>query len=182
MFDINYISQDLDKLQSINENIYRQCEDVQSILEGLKSKIDDLNQTLVQNKYLIKDKGIRTFENEINPDSLRFHFPRTYRTDVKVKWILKNHFQKGTKIAEISEVLNAYNNMPVKIDNVVRRLRRDGVLGLVKYNKSNKLGFWGLSEWIDENGFKDGFVPSGSDLPLVIKTVEVIKRKAPKGA
>jgi hypothetical protein len=136
-------------------------------------------------------------ERELNPDvpfdaaiikmkeigkriSYTVNFPRLARNDKKVLWIFENCFKKGVKINDVQDKFNDLNGFDslgneIRIDNVARTLKKNGKLIVVKYNKSNKLSFWGLSSWVDKKGFKDEFKPSDEVLPVNINTIEVVR-------
>jgi hypothetical protein len=104
-------------------------------------------------------------------------FPRTGRRDQKVLWLFENVFTTGQQFTSIQDTFTKYNglkfNKEVRIESAIKNLKSNGKLTVVKYNNSNKLSFWGLTDWIDDNGFKDEHKPKDEFLPLKIESVEV---------
>ena len=80
-------------------------------------------------------------------------FPRQAGADKQLFWLFENYFKKGVKINELQHQFNLFTGDKKRIDNVARRLKREGRLVVVKYNNSNKLSYWGLPNWIRKNDF-----------------------------
>lgn len=102
-------------------------------------------------------------------------FPKAARSDQQILWLFENYFKKAEKLSEIQRRINNFNGREVRIDNVARRMKREGHLVAVKYNRSNKLNYWGLPQWLAEknNDFHITYRPNENELPSVIYTTEV---------
>lgn len=68
------------------------------------------------------------------------------------------------------------NGKEIKLEGILRGLKRSGRLVIIKYNQSNKLSFWDLSEWVGDNDFQDEYKPL-EYLPDNIENIEVIIHK-----
>ena len=109
------------------------------------------------------------------------NFPLFGRKDKQVLWLFENWFAKGVKLIDVQ---NRYNELcgfdesgkEIRIDNVVRNLKRDGKLVVVKYNSSNKLSFWGHPSWVGEVDFLENRKPSEEFLPISTYTSEVVRK------
>ena len=107
------------------------------------------------------------------------NFPIHGRKDKQVLWIFEHKAKVGIKLSEIQEFYNDLRGLDgkgkeIRIDNVARRLKRQGKLVIVKYNNLNKASFWGLPEWVDKAGFKDELKPAEDKLPIDVHTIEVL--------
>ncbi len=151
-------------------------------------------ESLEKEKYLLLDRLIYLDElikefkaydsntlNEIfNAVKNKRGFPISGKKSQKVLWLFENVFKTGQKFLQIQEAFNEYNGLDeydnqIKLEGTVRGLKTSGKLAVVKYNKSNKLSFWGLTDWVDDNGFKDEYKPKEEFLPTTIESIEVIK-------
>lgn len=106
-------------------------------------------------------------------------FPISGRKNQKVLWLFENVFTKGQRFTSIQDTFNKYNGLDangkqIGLEGTVRGLKTSGKLVIVKYNQSNKLSFWGLTDWIDANGYKDKYKPK-EFLPHNIESIEVIR-------
>lgn len=106
-------------------------------------------------------------------------FPISEKRPEKVLWLFQNVFKTGVRSFQIQEAFNQFNGLSstgneIKLEGTLRGLKKSGKLVIVKYNQSNKLSFWGLSEWIEDNDFKNEYKPL-EYLPDEIENIEVIK-------
>lgn len=105
-------------------------------------------------------------------------FPISEKRPEKVLWLFRNVFKTGLRSFQIQEAFNQFNGVStsgkeIKLEGTLRGLKKSGKLVIVKYNQSNKLSFWGLSEWIEGNDFKNEYKPK-EYLPEVIDSLEII--------
>ncbi len=105
------------------------------------------------------------------------NFPRLAKTDKQLLWLFENYFKKGVKFSEIQNEFNMFVGKKQRVDNIARRLKREGKLVVVKYNNSNKLSYWGLPSWINElnNDFTQINTPSKEKLPHDIYEKKVVR-------
>lgn len=106
-------------------------------------------------------------------------FPISGRKNQKVLWLFGNVFKTGRRFTSIQDTFNKYNGLDpdgkeIGLEGTVRGLKTSGKLVIVKYNKSNKLSFWGLTDWVNDDGFKPEFEPKEL-LSHNIESVEVIR-------
>jgi hypothetical protein len=80
-------------------------------------------------------------------------FPMKGGTHKQILWLFDNVFTKSVKLKEVADKLEEYKGERIKIDNVVRRMRTDKKLVLVKYDNKQILSWWGKPEWLDGNDF-----------------------------
>ncbi|CAA0208092.1 hypothetical protein [Tenacibaculum maritimum] len=106
-------------------------------------------------------------------------FPISERNPQKVLWLFQNVFKTGLRSFQIQEAFNQFNGLSsngkeIKLEGTLRGLKKSGKLVIVKYNQSNKLSFWGLSDWVNDDGFKDEYKPL-EYLPNLIESTEIIE-------
>lgn len=107
--------------------------------------------TIVLKYEFGEDSSLPTF---IQPDhSNSTIFPIKAGTNKQISWLFENVFSKAIKLKEVSDKLAEYKGDKVKIDNLVRRMRTEGKLVLVKYDNKQILSWWGKPDWIDGNDF-----------------------------
>lgn len=138
-----------------------------NFVEELIKEESALVQRLELVRATIKAYGAEASESNksnINPGA----FPTKARTDKQLLWIFENSLSKGLKLKELQEKYNSLlGNDSVNIDNVARRLKREGKLVIVKYNDKNLLSYWGLPSWIDGDNFKEVHLPDAEALPEI---------------
>jgi hypothetical protein len=135
--------------------------------EGLLRRMDVINAALsvYQDNVLYSKESVTEKKPESN------YFPISGRKEKQILWMFNNSINKALKIREIQDVYNEIvGNNETSIENVVRRLKSEQKLVLVKYNGKNLLSYWGLPEWIEGNDFKDEHKPNLEDLPDIIES------------
>jgi len=168
------------------------------LLEGLLKTKDELNIIKERLDSTIKNILIVIQENELaknyskisNPEKLKEikikkylneseaikNFPLLARKDKQLLWLFENYLGCGTKLQDVQYHMNMLSGKLIRIDNVARRLKREGKLVVVKYNGANNLSFWGLPEWVLINDFKNEYKPKENYLPLEIYKKEVVRK------
>lgn len=101
-------------------------------------------------------------------------FPVSDKASEKVLWLFNNVFNEGQRFIQIQETFNRYNGTVRPLEGIIRGLKAKGKLVIVKYNKSNKLSYWGLTEWVNNDSFKTKHTPKDI-LSINIETIEVIR-------
>ncbi|AXG73301.1 hypothetical protein DVK85_03275 [Flavobacterium arcticum] len=91
--------------------------------------------------------------NVIFDSSINGVFPMKGGTVKQILWLFENVFSKSVKLKEVVEKLEEYKGENIKIDNLVRRMRTDKKLVMVKYENKQILSWWGKPEWINGNDF-----------------------------
>lgn len=139
--------------------------------ELLLKRLEYIDATLMR---LYKNESpVRLEENQFQVNT----FPISEKRPEKVLWLFRNVFRTGVRSFQIQEAFNQFNGLSskgkeIKLEGILRGLKRSGRLVIVKYNQSNKLSFWGLSEWVEDNDFKDEYKPL-EYLPDNIESIEV---------
>lgn len=144
---------------------------IKRLVEEKKKVEGTLNAiTVLLESYGVKDNSsvsnIISKLDEINDEV----FPIKQRKDKQILWLFNNVFTGAIKIGEIKEVFQKYSGNEDRIDNVVRRLKRENKLKLVKYNENNILSYWGLPNWVGEKDFLAEFKPDQDLLPEIISS------------
>lgn len=144
----------------------------------------NLKESLLQEKELLikRLKYIDDFLNKLDPNSINLsenEFPLSSTKPQKVLWLFENIFDRAVRFLEVQEAFNHYNGLDtngkqINLEGTIRGLKKSGKLVIVKYNKSNKLSFWGLNDWVNEKGLKNDYIPKDY-LPNKIESIEVIK-------
>jgi hypothetical protein len=134
--------------------------------DGLLKRIEVIDVALSSYKGDVPNQnGIAEKKPETN------YFPISGRKEKQILWIFNNSVSRGLKIREIQDVYNEIvGNSQTSIENIVRRLKSEQKLVLVKYNGKNLLSYWGLPEWIEGNDFKDEHKPNLEDLPDITES------------
>lgn len=139
-------------------------------IKELDEAYDVLKSAISKNR---QDRDI--WQNMLdNFDMPKNDFPLKSRRDIKITYILKNIFKRGVTMSVIESKYDELNGKHEKLSNVMRRLKSEGVLASIRYNKQNTMTFWGLSEWVDENDFHEEYKPLKSELPFKIIVVEIL--------
>lgn len=107
-------------------------------------------------------------------------FPISGRKNQKVLWLFENVFKTGQRFTSIQDAFNKYNGLDpdgkeIGLEGTVRGLKTSGKLAIVKYNKSNKLSFWGLTNWVNDDGFKAEYVPNDELTNISVESIDVIR-------
>jgi hypothetical protein len=155
-------------LQGINKVI------AMNLVDELKKERTELQRRIDAIDVLLNVYGVVS-TNVVAEEKHGVNFPRGGRTDKQILWLFENHFNKAVRMNEINTAYNTYNGtVGESVDNVTRRLKKEDNLVMVKYNGTNKLTFYGLPSWIDDNDFKEQYKPDEDDLPLGEITSEVV--------
>ncbi|MCD9580847.1 hypothetical protein [Tenacibaculum maritimum] len=150
-------------------------------MEFIESLLKEKELLLKRLEY-IDATLMRLYRNE-SPNKVKENyfdintFPISERNPQKVLWLFQNVFKTGLRSFQIQEAFNQFNGLSsngkeIKLEGTLRGLKKSSKLVIVKYNQSNKLSFWGLSEWIEGNDFKDEYKPI-KFLPNKIENIEV---------
>ncbi|MCK0190968.1 hypothetical protein [Arenibacter sp. F20364] len=124
-------------------------------LEEIDSKYTRLQEAIIDNRY---ERDI--WQGLLDGlDKSSNGFPTKGNREAKIKFIFKNIFQRAVRMSELEDKYTELNKEYHKLVNVMRRMKDEGTVLSVRYNKQNTLTFWGLSEWIEENDFKDQYKP-----------------------
>lgn len=142
--------------------------------KSLQERIKAINVLL--RAYDVSEEKIISIEQQTSlfNDKESISFPTNARRDKQILWMFNNVFNNAVKISSIQDKYDELSKSNNNISNIVRRLNKEGKLAIVKYNKQNRASFWGLSEWIDNNDFKENFKPDENLLPIDIETTEVV--------
>lgn len=141
--------------------------------ELLLKRLEYIDATLMKLLQNELPKNIKENHFQVNT------FPISEKRPEKVLWLFRNVFKTGLRSFQIQEAFNQFNGLSsnskeIKLEGTLRGLKKSGKLVIVKYNQSNKLSFWGLSEWVNDDGFKDEYTPKDY-LPNNIENIEVIR-------
>ncbi len=70
-------------------------------------------------------------------------------------------FGKAIRLPDLQKLFTETTGNEKSIENTVRRLKDEGTLTAVRYNKANKQTYWALNGWLNENGsdYRDEFKP-----------------------
>ncbi len=167
----------MDLLQSLlneKEMLLRRLQDIDATLMKLQN-----SEQLNPNEVGLELKNHNAISEVYNEIDSKKGFPIKLKKAAKLRWLFKNVFTQGLRFQEIQDVFNDYNGLDaygreVRLESTVRVLKSKGDIKAVKYNNSNKLSFWGLSEWIEGDDFKDEYKPKDEFLPTLIESREVI--------
>jgi len=148
-----------------------------SFIDELKKERGELKKRIDAIDVLLDSYGVVSINNSSHSnEKANVGFPRSGRTDKQILWLFENHFTRGIRMSDVNIGYNHFNGtVNENVDNITRRLRKEGNLVTVKYNGQNKLSFYGLPTWVEDNDFKEIYKPSEDDLPLGDITSEVIK-------
>lgn len=149
-----------------------------SFIEELRKERRELKKRLDAIDVLLDSYGdvSVTTNSSTSNEKVNAGFPKSGRIDKQILWLFENHFTKGIKMSDVNVGYNHFNGTENEnVDNITRRLRKEGNLVTVKYNGQNKLSFYGLPTWIEDNDFKETYRPNEDDLPLGDITSEVVK-------
>ncbi|WP_047549668.1 hypothetical protein [Psychroserpens sp. Hel_I_66] len=144
----------------------------------INDNITGIIDVLHQVGYDERGNNIKVARNIVIKDLLKDNFawdnfPKFGRTDKKILWLFENYFNKGVKLSVVQEKVNKFSEKETRIDNVVRRLKKEGYLVVVKYNMSNKLSYWGIPSWVKHDNFDIKYRPEENELPSNIHMSEV---------
>lgn len=151
-----------------------------SLIDELLKEKESLKNRIAAIELLLDSYGYNNVTNhgtgQINfkPHEEKNSFPKKARRDKQVLWIFKNSLNSAAKLNTIQKKYEELSGTENKISNIARRLKKDGKLVVVKYNKQNRSSFWGLPEWIDGKDFIDEYRPNENMLPLDIEDTEVV--------
>ena len=56
------------------------------------------------------------------------NFPALSRKDQQLIWLFENYLTRGIKLREVQKKLDSISGKPIKIENVARRLKKEGKL------------------------------------------------------
>ena len=106
------------------------------------------------------------------------NYPTYSTAEQQVIHILTNILRRASKMKEIENVYEEYHKEnpenTVQIHQVVRRLKTEGLITAIRYNRQNKTTFWGLSEWVENKDFKNDYKPKRQSMPVRIFDKEVL--------
>ena len=144
--------------------------------EILLERLRYIDETLLK---LGEEKTNNPYSKIYNAIDAKKGFPISGRKNQKVLWLFENVFKTGQRFTSIQDTFNKYNGLDangkqIGLEGTVRGLKTSGKLTIVKYNQSNKLSFWGLTDWVNDDDFKDEYIPKDI-LPSNIETIEVIR-------
>ncbi|TJY37711.1 hypothetical protein [Pontimicrobium aquaticum] len=156
-------------------NIIRDRLDVtiKNILVVIQENDIAKNYSKITNPEKIKEIKIKNLFNE--SEAVK-NFPSLARKDKQLLWLFENYLGRGTKLHDVQYHMNMLSGSVKRIDNVARRLKKQGKLVVVKYNGANNLSFWGLPEWVLSNDFKHEYKPKEKYLPIDINKKEVVRK------
>ncbi|WP_298756411.1 hypothetical protein [uncultured Psychroserpens sp.] len=169
----------------INE-LLKEKELLQKRIDAINVLLDsyDFKSDVKTDIYIGKTQELFVKDNDtISEDNIDriSNFPKYGRTDQQIVWVFENAVERGIKLSDLQNLYNKFKGFDklgneTRIDNVARRMKKKGILASVKYNKSNKLTYWGLSHWIKEDGFLERYKPTRDNLPINIEDIQVSKK------
>lgn len=130
----------------------------------------ELISMVLQSEYgeVVESKPNIMFDASINGV-----FPMKGGTVKQILWLFENIFTKSVKLKEVSEKLEEYKGEPIKIDNLVRRMRNDKKLVMVKYDNKQILSWWGKPEWISGNDFASTYKADDAPETEITEVVDI---------
>lgn len=101
-------------------------------------------------------------------------FPATAPKDEQVIWLFENVLIGAMKMPDVQEAYNKASGLkkPSDISIFVRNLKKAGKIVKVKYNSRHDLSYWGIPQWLDDNGFKKEFAPKNEVIDFSTAIIE----------
>ncbi|WP_299519532.1 hypothetical protein [Winogradskyella sp.] len=164
------------------DELIKAKDDLVNFRNSINEKISYLVDVIESYGYDEKGNNIRSATNLTVKDVLDQseawkNFPQVATKEAQLMWLFENFFNKGIKLSEVQKHYDNLSSKKGRIDNVARRLKKEGRLVVVKYNRSNKMSFWGLPLWIKENkDFRLQHKPNENLLPLDIFDTKVVRK------
>lgn len=140
--------------------------------KALQTRLDLVRATL-----LAYGVSIETSQGRIAIPSIgKGVFPSKATIEKQLIWLFENQLTNGLKLKEVQQIYNELVGSDSKnIENTARRLKREGKLILVKYNRKHLHSYWGLPSWVEGNGFKNKHKPDMELLPEITSSEVVTK-------
>jgi len=150
----------------------RIIEELEDIVKSLLTSSD--TETLSENSTVIKNNSepvVSSLISEYLPD-----FPVNSSREQQILWIIENVFGRAAKRTAVeSFYYKCLGDKARTIKFVFRGMVLRGDLIGNKYNSNNKLTYYGLPEWVDENGhFKTEHLPSGFGTAFKVDSFDVV--------
>lgn len=142
-------------------------EDLINMRNNLLRRANLINEVLYFEFGEISDNALSNHKEspEINI------FPIKSSLEKQILWLFDNVFKKSVKLREVQVKLSFFKNQIIKPDNAVRKLRKQGKLVMVTYDEKAISSWWGKSEWVSKNDFKNEFRSNDSPETLISKVI-----------
>jgi len=158
-------------LEAIKE-LESEITEKQAVLRVLKQMNGNgISQAVTPTESVVEPLFLKSEQVDLHSGKV---FPKNSRTDKQVMFLFDNVFKKAEKFATVQKKFNELLGTDKNVYNICRSLKKMGLLGLVQYNKQNKLSFWGKAEWVGEKDFLDEFKPDADEMPINVFDTKIL--------
>ena len=139
-------------------------------IKRLDLEYESLNDLMLKNR---RDRDV--FQKQLDfIKTSNLDFPIHSNRDRKITFILENFFKRAVPMHILESKYTELNGKHEKLSNVMRRLKKEGVLASVRYNKQNQRTFWGLKKWMKYGDFDENHKPIKDLMPFRVQHVEML--------